>query len=216
MDKFHTRNAMNFFKRTYFFLFLLLLPCIAQADAMSSLKYFVKDVRMARASFSQILLDKNARIIQEASGTMQFKRPGKFRWIYEKPYEQMIVGDGITVWFHDLDLNQVTIRKLDIAIGSSPAALLAGDNTIESNFDLGEIGLQGGLEWLEAKPKIKEGSFESVRLGFTPEGVLRKTVLHDNFGQTTVIIFSGMEKNPELAPELFKFTPPKNSDVISD
>ncbi|TFH10291.1 MAG: outer membrane lipoprotein chaperone LolA [Nitrosomonadales bacterium] len=207
---------MNFFKRTYFFLFLLLLPCIAQADAMSSLKYFVKDVRMARASFSQILLDKNARIIQEASGTMQFKRPGKFRWVYEKPYEQMIVGDGITVWFHDLDLNQVTIRKLDIAIGSSPAALLAGDNTIESNFDLGEIGLQGGLEWLEAKPKIKEGSFESVRLGFTPEGVLRKTVLHDNFGQTTVIIFSGMEKNPELAPELFKFTPPKNSDVISD
>ncbi len=216
MDKFHTRNAMNFFERTYFFLFLLLLPCIAQADAMSSLKYFVKDVRMARASFSQILLDKNARIIQEASGTMQFKRPGKFRWIYEKPYEQMIVGDGITVWFYDLDLNQVTIRKLDIAIGSSPAALLAGDNTIESNFDLGEIGLQGGLEWLEAKPKIKEGSFESVRLGFTPEGVLRKTVLHDNFGQTTVIIFSGMEKNPELAPELFKFTPPKNSDVISD
>ena len=216
MDKFHTRNAMNFFERTYFFLFLLLLPCMAQADAMSSLKSFVKDVRMARASFSQILLDKNARIIQEASGTMQFKRPGKFRWIYEKPYEQMIVGDGITVWFHDLDLNQVTIRKLDIAIGSSPAALLAGDNTIESNFDLGEIGLQGGLEWLEAKPKIKEGSFESVRLGFTPEGVLRKTVLHDNFGQTTVIIFSGMEKNPELAPELFKFTPPKNSDVISD
>jgi len=190
---------------------------MVQAGAMNSLDSFVKDVRKSRAIFSQILLDKNAKIIQESNGTMQFERPGKFRWHYEKPYEQLIIGNGETVWFYDIDLNQVTVRKLDIAIGSSPAALLAGENTIESNFDLNEIGLQGELEWLEAKPKIKEGSsFESVRLGFTPSGVLKKAVLHDNFGQTTVIIFSGMEKNPHIEPELFKFTPPKNSDVISD
>lgn len=207
---------MNFIERTYFFLFLLFLPCMALAGAMDSLKSFIKDTRVARATFSQILLDKNARTIQEVNGTMQFERPGKFRWEYEKPYEQLIIGDGTKVWFYDLDLNQVTVRKLDIAIGSSPAALLAGDNTIESNFDLSEIGLQGKLEWLEAKPKIKEGSFELVRLGFTPTGILKAVVLHDNFGQTTVINFSSFEKNPNLEPELFKFTPPKNSDVISD
>ena len=189
---------------------------MTQAGAIKSLESFVKDVRKSRAIFSQIMLDKNAKIIQESSGTMQFERPGKFRWNYEKPYEQLIIGDGKTVWFYDIDLNQVTVRKLDMAIGSSPAALLAGDNTIETNFDLDEIGLQGGLEWLEAKPKIKEGSFESVRLGFTQTGTLKKIVLHDNFGHTTVIIFSSMEKNPYLKPELFKFTPPKNSDVISD
>jgi outer membrane lipoprotein carrier protein len=189
---------------------------MALAGAMDSLKSFIKDTRVARATFSQILLDKNARTIQEASGTMQFKRPGKFRWVYEKPYEQLIIGDGTKVWFYDLDLNQVTVRKLDIAIGSSPAALLAGDNTIEENFDLSEIGLQGELEWLEAKPKMKEGSFELMRLGFTPTGILKTVVLHDNFGQTTVITFSRLEKNPKLAPETFKFTPPKNSDVISD
>ena len=183
---------------------------------MKSLESFVKDVRKSRAIFSQILLDKNAKIIQESSGVMQFDRPGKFRWHYKKPYEQLIIGDGKKVWFYDLDLNQVTVRKLDMAIGSSPAALLAGENAIELNFDLGEIGLQGELEWVEAKPKIKEGSFESVRLGFTPTGILKKVVLHDNFGQTTVILFSGIEKNPNLKPELFKFIPPKNSDVISD
>ena len=207
---------MNCIERTYFFLFLLFLPCMALAGAMDSLKSFIKDTRVARATFSQIMLDKNARTIQEASGTMQFKRPGKFRWVYEKPYEQLIIGDGTKVWFYDLDLNQVTVRKLDIAIGSSPAALLAGDNTIEENFDLSEIGLQGELEWLEAKPKMKEGSFELMRLGFTPTGILKTVVLHDNFGQTTVITFSRLEKNPKLAPETFKFTPPKNSDVISD
>ncbi len=207
---------MNCIERTYFFLFLFFLPCMALGGAMDSLKSFIKDTRVARATFSQILLDKNARTIQEASGTMQFKRPGKFRWVYEKPYEQLIIGDGTKVWFYDLDLNQVTVRKLDIAIGSSPAALLAGDNTIEENFDLSEIGLQGELEWLEAKPKMKEGSFELMRLGFTPTGILKTVVLHDNFGQTTVITFSRLEKNPKLAPETFKFTPPKNSDVISD
>lgn len=207
---------MNFFERTFFFLFLLFLPCMALAGAMNSLKSFIKDTRVARATFSQILLDKNSRIIQEASGTMQFERPGKFRWVYEKPYEQLIIGDGTKVWFYDRDLNQVTVRKLDKAIGSSPAALLAGDNTIELNFDLSETGLQGELEWLEAKPKIKEGSFELIRLGFTPTGILKAVVVKDNFGQTTVITFSRLEKNPKLAPETFKFTPPMNSDVISD
>ena len=216
MNKLYNKFGMNLYQRTLFFLSLLIFPCIAQAGAMKSLESFVKDVRKSRAIFSQIMLDKNAEIIQEANGTMQFERPGKFRWNYEKPYEQLIIGDGETVWFYDIDLNQVTVRKLDMAIGSSPAALLAGGNTIETNFDLDEIGLQGGLEWLEAKPKIKEGSFESVRLGFTQKGSLKKIVLHDNFGQTTVIIFSSMEKNPYLKPELFKFTPPKNSDVISD
>jgi len=126
----------------------------------------------------------------------------------KKPYEQLIIGDGTKVWFYDRDLNQVTVRKLDIAIGSSPAALLAGDNTIELNFDLSETGLQGELEWLEAKPKIKEGSFELIRLGFTPTGILKVVVVKDNFGQTTVITFSRLEKNPKLAPESFKFTPP--------
>lgn len=183
---------------------------------MDSLNSFINETSVARASFSQILLDKNARTIKNATGTMQFERPGKFRWVYEKPYEQLIIGDGTKVWFYDPDLNQVTVRKLDIAIGSSPAALLAGDNTIESNFDLSEIGVQGELEWLEAKPKIKEGSFESIRLGFTPTGILEIVVLHDNFGQTTVITFSELEKNPTLPAELFKFKPPKNSDVISD
>lgn len=207
---------MNLSKQISYFLIFLILPFTVQAGAMNSLKSFVKDVRKSRAVFVQILLDKNSKIIQESSGTMQLYRPGKFRWHYEKPYEQMIIGDGKKVWFYDPDLNQVTVRKLDVAIGSSPAALLAGENAIEKNFDLGELGLRGKLEWLEARPKISGGSFESVRLGFTSTGTLKKIVLHDNFGQTTVIIFSKMEKNPYLEPELFKFTPPENSDVISD
>ena len=147
---------------------------------------------------------------------MQFERPGKFRWAYEKPYEQLIVGDGDQIWFYDRDLNQVTVRDLDMAIGSSPAALLAGSSDIEKSFDLTEIGLQGDAEWLEARPKARESTFEWVRLGFTPKGALKAMELHDNFGQTTILTFSHLEQNPKLKPELFKFSPPEGADVIRD
>ncbi|MBN9123253.1 MAG: outer membrane lipoprotein carrier protein LolA [Nitrosospira sp. 56-18] len=202
----------------HFCLFLLFYPLasIAQASATSSLKNFIHDARTVRATFTQSVLDKNGRTVQTGQGTMQFQRPGKFRWIYEKPYEQLIVGDGDRIWFYDRDLNQVTVRRLDLAIGSSPAALLAGDSDIEQNFELRDTGSLAGTEWLEAKPKTRDSTFEWVRLGFTPDGVLKSMELHDNFGQTTVLTFSRLERNPRLAPDLFKFTPPAGSDVISD
>lgn len=202
----------------HFCLFLLFYPLasIAQASATSSLKNFIHDVRTVRATFTQSVLDKNGHTVQTGQGTMQFQRPGKFRWIYEKPYEQLIVGDGDRIWFYDRDLNQVTVRRLDLAIGSSPAALLAGDSDIEQNFELRDTGSLAGTEWLEAKPKTRDSTFEWVRLGFTQDGVLKSMELHDNFGQTTVLTFSRLERNPRLAPDLFKFTPPAGSDVISD
>jgi len=203
-------------KKSCFFLLLCLFTSVVQASAINSLKNFIQDTRTVRATFLQTVLDKNARVVQRGGGTMQFERPGKFRWVYKKPYEQLIVGDGSRIWFYDRDLNQATVRKLDLAIGSSPAALLAGSSDIETNFDLSEIGLQGDTEWLEARPKGKEGTFEWVRLGFTPEGLLKAMELRDNFGQTTVLTFSQLEQNPRLASDLFKFSPPEGADVISD
>jgi outer membrane lipoprotein carrier protein len=206
---------MNFVKRSCILLFCL-ASSVAEARAIDSLKSFIQNARTVRAEFSQTVLDKNARVVQKGSGVMQFERPGKFRWIYEKPYEQLIVGDGARIWFYDHDLNQVTVRKLDAAIGSSPAALLAGSGNIENEFNLEEIGLQGDTEWLEARPKAKESTFEWVRLGFTPTGALKAMELHDHFGQTTVLIFAGLQQNAKLAPELFKFNPPPGADVISE
>jgi len=202
-------------KQTGVLLFCL-TASVAEAGAISSLKSFIQNVRTVRAEFSQTVLDKNTRVVQRGSGVMQFERPGKFRWVYEKPYEQLIVGDGARIWFYDHDLNQVTVRKLDAAIGSSPAALLAGSGNIETDFDLEEIGLQGDTEWLEARPKAKESTFEWVRLGFSRKGTLKAMELHDHFGQTTVLAFVGLEQNSRLAPELFKFNPPPGADVISE
>jgi outer membrane lipoprotein carrier protein len=207
----HSRCA-----RLLLLLLASLMPALTEAAATESLKNFIKETRTVRANFSQTLYDKNARTLQESKGTMLFERPEKFRWTYEKPYEQLIVGDGIQVWFYDQDLNQVTIRQFNIAIGSSPAALLAGSSTIEDNFELNELGLQNEIEWLEAIPKSKESAFEFIQMGFSPDGMLRIMALRDSFGQTTLLTFSDLEKNPKLPIELFKFTPPANADVISD
>ena len=194
---------------------LLLLPQAGMADSIEELKALLRETLTARARFAQIVLDKDLKVLQQSAGNMAFARPGRFRWEYEKPYEQLIVGDGARLWIYDTELNQVTVRRLAGALGSSPAALLAGSNEIERGYTLSKAGSGQGLEWLEAVPKERDTVFERIRLGFSKAG-LEAMELRDQFGQVTVIKFSAMERNEELAPGLFQFTPPVGADVISE
>jgi outer membrane lipoprotein carrier protein len=196
-------------------LLLALLPAAACASSIDELKALLTQTTTARAQFAQIVLDRNMKRLQQATGTMQFSRPGKFRWEYDRPHEQLIVGDGKRVWLYDKELNQVTVRRMDRALGSSPAAILAGSNNIEKDYTLSAVGSRDGLEWLEAVPRAQDTAFERVRLGFGKTG-LEAMELRDQFGQITVIKFSTMERNVKLPGELFRFTPPKGADVISE
>lgn len=196
-------------------LFLLAAPAPLLAAGIEELRAFLAQTTTARARFAQMILDKNMKMLQQATGTMQFSRPGKFRWEYDKPYEQVIVGDGTRLWIYDKDLNQVTVRRLDRALGASPAALLAGSNEIERDFVLASLGSQEGLDWVEAVPRTRDNAFERIRLGFGKSG-LEAMELRDTFGQITVIKFSTIERNARIAPEQFRFTPPKGADVISE
>jgi outer membrane lipoprotein carrier protein len=186
----------------------------AAAANIDTLKSYLRETSSASARFTQVVYDRNNRKLQETSGTMQFSRPGRIRWAYEKPYEQLIVGDGAKLWVYDKDLNQVTVKAIGQAIGGSPAALLAGSNEIEKDFRVLPSGMRDGLDWLEAEPRSAESTFQKVRMGFGPAG-LEAMELLDGFGQLTVVRFSGIERNPKLAPDLFQFTPPKGADVIS-
>lgn len=200
--------------RVLFMLFFL-LPAAASAAGLEVLKGFLDQTTSARARFAQMVLDKDLKVLQQATGTMQFSRPGKFRWEYDKPYEQTIVGDGARLWVYDKDLNQVTVRKLDRALGASPAALLAGSNEIEKDYRLTSLGSQEGLDWLEALPRNRDTVFERIRLGFDKTG-LAAMELRDQFGQVTVIKFADVERNPKLPVAAFTFTPPKGADVITE
>ena len=201
--------------RAFLTLLLLLSPGLSVGASVDSLKTLLNQTTTAKGRFAQVVLDRNNKAVQQASGTMEFSRPGRFRWEYNKPYEQTIVGDGQRLWIYDKDLNQVTVRKLDRALGASPAALLAGSNEIEKIYNLKAAGSEGGLDWLEAVPKAQDTAFERIRLGLGKSG-LEVMELKDQFGQTTVIKFSDLQRNVKIAPESFRFTPPKGADVISE
>ena len=194
---------------------VLFVPMLAFGASVDTLKTMLNQTTTAKGRFAQTVLDKNNKTLQTSTGTMEFSRPGKFRWEYVKPYEQTIVGDGAKLWIYDKDLNQVTVRKLDRALGASPAALLAGSNEIEKNYVVTSAGAREGLDWLEAVPRTQDTTFERVRLGFRGS-TLEVMELRDQFGQMTVIKFADLERNPRLSPELFRFTPPQGADVISE
>jgi outer membrane lipoprotein carrier protein len=193
----------------------LLYPLFAHAGAIDQLHDFLKSTHTLRADFSQMIVGKNGRKPQQSSGTVAISRPGKLRWEILKPYPQLVVGDGEKVWIHDPDLQQVTVRKAGQAIGGSPAALLSGSNELEKNFTLKEAGEGEGMAWVEATPKAGDSGFEKVRLGFAGND-LKAMELQDSFGQTTLIRFARIERNPNLPAATFKFTPPAGADVVGE
>ena len=196
-------------------LLLALAASEARASSLERFSEFISETLTARGEFEQKIFDHNRKLLQESRGVLAFSRPGKFRWTYVKPYAQLIVGDGSRVWIYDEDLKQVTVKKLDQALGSTPAALLAGNNEAMRAFRLSDKGAKDGLEWLEALPRDKEGSFEKIRMAFGSSG-LKVMELVDSFGQTTVLRFTALEHNPKLDPGLFRFSPPKGADVMGD
>jgi outer membrane lipoprotein carrier protein len=184
------------------------------ASGLGQLKTFLSETHAAHGSFTQTVIARSGRKPQQSSGTFSFARPGKFRWLYEKPYEQLLVGDGEKFWSFDRDLNQVTVKKIGQAFGSSPAALLAGE-ALEKNFELKEADGADGLEFVEARPKAEDATFKDMRVGFR-DGLPQAMEIHDNFGQTTLLRFTKFDANPSLPSGEFRFTPPKGADIVGE
>lgn len=203
-------------KRTMRHLLLALAAAFAcstaRADAVDSLREFVRDVKSGKAGFTQTVTSADGARKKISSGSFEFTRPNRFRFAYAKPFEQLIVGDGSKVWIYDPDLKQASSRKLTQALGSTPAALLAG-GSIEQDFTLKSEPAQGGLDWALATPKASDGAIKSMRVGFKGKE-LAAVEITDNFGQRSLIQFSGFAANPTLPPETFRFVPPAGADVI--
>jgi outer membrane lipoprotein carrier protein len=140
-------------------------------------------------------------------------RPGRFKWDVLKPYEQVIVSNGKEIYQFDSDLNQVTVRKADQAVGASPAAILFGSGSLEQSFEVSALPDQESLAWLRAKPKQPDAGFVHVDLGFK-EGAPHRIVLLDAFGQTTHIEISALMRNPGLSTSNFDFVAPQGADVV--
>ncbi len=184
----------------------------AHADAVDTLREFVREVKIGKSQFTQTVTSPDGAKKKTSSGNFEFARPNRFRFAYTKPFEQTIVADGQKVWIYDADLNQVSARKLSAALGATPAALLAGGN-LEKDFELAPLPAADGLEWAAATPKTKEGSFESLKVGFRGKELAAVEIV-DSFGQRSRLQFSQFKPNVATAADAFKFVAPKGADVV--
>ena len=192
------------------------IPVFASASALDQFKTFVGSTKAAKGEFTQRqvkMMDGSAKVSNSSTGTFVFARPGKFIWTYQKPYEQLLQADGEKLYIYDKDLNQVIVKRLGDALGSSPAAILFGSNDLEKNFTLKDAGTKDGLEWLEATPKAKDTTFDRIGIGLK-DGVPQAMELRDSFGQVSLLSFKKFEKNPALAADQFRFVVPKGADVF--
>jgi len=187
----------------------------AQAAATQDLQRFFNKVQRYSARFDQVTLDEAMNPIQESSGNLWIQRPGKFRWNYTVPYEQHIVGDGKQVWVYDVELKQAAVRRMEGALGATPAILLSGKGALEGVFVIKDLGHQGELDWVQLTPKKNDGGFENIRIGFE-KGKIRTLEMIDGFGQTTRVTLRDAQENTQISADKFSFKPPVGVDVITE
>lgn len=187
---------------------------LAVAGARDDLAAFTKGLKGLEGQFSQQLYDANGKRKESSSGHLALSAPRLFRWEYVKPYPQLIVADGRTVWVYDPDLQQVTRRPQGVEEQNSPLAALIDPAKLDRDFVVEELADDDGLRWLQLKPRAgADASFQSARLGFGAQGLARMRVV-DALGQRTEISFQGWKRNPAFAPATFRYTPPKGVDVV--
>ncbi|MBL8276205.1 MAG: outer membrane lipoprotein chaperone LolA [Pelomonas sp.] len=185
---------------------------LAQADAVDALRDFARDVKSGKANFTQTVTSPDGKRKKVSSGSFEFERPNRFRFVYAKPFEQTIVADGVKVWIYDADLNQASSRKLGDALGATPAALLAGAN-LERDFTLKALPTEGGLDWVLAAPKQAESTIQSLKLGFKGRDLAAMDIV-DGFGQRSRLDFSAVQANVAVPADRFQFKLPAGADLI--
>ena len=207
-------------KLRHWLLIGLLSSANAWAGGLESLETFVRTVKSGRADFTQTVTaparEGQPGRTKTSSGTFEFQRPGKFKFDYQKPFAQVIVADGKTLWLYDADLNQVTQRAQAQALGSTPAALIAAApdlKALRADFTLDSASDRDDLQWVKATPKNKDGQLQSVQVGFQGEALAALEIL-DSFGQRSVLKFGKVEVNPSLPASVFDFKPPAGADVV--
>jgi len=191
---------------------LAVASLVARADAVEALREFAREVKTGRAHFTQTVTAPDGKRKKTSSGSFEFQRPNQFRFAYAKPFEQLIVADGAKVWIFDPDLNQASSRKLDQALGATPAALLAGAN-LERDFALKALPDEGGLEWVQAQARQPDSTLQSLKLGFKGRELAALEIV-DGFGQRSRLDFSAVQSNIALAAERFRFVLPAGADLI--
>ncbi len=192
---------------------LLLCATAALATPATEVEKYLSGLATWSADFTQTIDDGHGNVMRSAAGKLSLQRPGRFRWDYSQPSEQLILADGKQIWFYDKDLQQANVRGMDASLSSTPAVLLSGSGSVSDQFDVTALPASGGLEWYQLIPKHPDTDFQLVRIGFN-KGELASMFLADKLNQVTQLTFTNPKRNAKFAPDLFSFVPPPGVDVI--
>jgi outer membrane lipoprotein carrier protein len=198
-------------------LMLLIVPLGAArvfASPATDVEKYLSGLASWSADFEQTIDDGHGNVLRSAAGRLYLQRPGKFRWDYSKPSEQLVLADGKQIWFYDKDLAQANVRGMDTSLASTPASLLSGSGSVSDQFNVTALPPSVGLTWYQLIPKHADTDFQVVRIGFTKNGELASMFLADKLNQITQLMFSNSKRNDKFAPDLFTFVPPPGVDVI--
>ena len=209
----HVRHTL----RTFATLMLLLAPLGTMpvfASPASEVEKYLSGLASWSADFEQTIDDGHGNVLRTAAGRLYLQRPGKFRWDYSKPSEQLVLADGKQIWFYDKDLAQANVRDMDTSLASTPASLLSGSGSVTAQFNVTAMPPSAGLTWYQLVPKHADTDFQVVRIGFTKNGELASMFLADKLSQITQLTFANSKRNDKFAPDLFTFVPPPGVDVI--
>jgi outer membrane lipoprotein carrier protein len=209
----HVRHTL----RTFAALMLLIAPLGAtsvSASPASEVEKYLSGLASWSADFEQTIDDGHGNVLRTAAGRLYLQRPGKFRWDYSKPSEQLVLADGKQIWFYDKDLAQANVRDMDTSLASTPASLLSGSGSVTTQFNVTAMPPSAGLTWYQLVPKHADTDFQVVRIGFTKNGELASMFLADKLSQITQLTFANSKRNDKFAPDLFTFVPPPGVDVI--
>ena len=190
-----------------------LLTAAAEGSPASDVEKYIAGLATWSADFTQTIADDSGKVLRRAAGKLYLQRPGKFRWDYSEPSEQLVLADGKQIWFYDKDLAQANVRDMDATLASTPAVLLSGGAPGSTQFDITALPPSGGLEWYQLIPKHTDTDFQLVRIGFA-KGELASMFLADKLNQVTQLTFTHQSRNAKFAADLFSFTPPSGVDVI--
>ena len=194
---------------------IFLIALSSHAGGLDDLQRFYSGVNSYSATFEQVVVDENLKLLEASNGEFSIERPGKFNWHYTSPSEQLIIGDGNQIWIYDVELEQITHRRSDAAVSQTPAMLLSGQGNLDDSFILEDGGQHQGLDWVRMIPKSNDSGFTNVRIGFA-NGKLQLLEMKDSFGQLTRMSFKNVQENIDIPEEKFKFIPPPDVDIIEE
>ncbi len=184
-----------------------------ESDGQRLIDDFINNVQTMSGRFEQQLVDANDIVIDVSSGTIEIQKPGRFRWTYLEPYEQILVADGLNIWSYDVDLEQVTVKAQAKVLASTPALLLGGSQNVLDDFEYIGSYVERDIVWVRLRPKTTDNGFTKVELGFK-DGKLSRMIFGDNLGQTTLIALFDLSLNESIDAQRFSFTPPDGVDVV--